>query len=231
MKRLLLLSAGMMLCSATSVLAQKKSNLDGEKILADFARCTVRATPRETAKLLDTLPESESERLQVGWLLQKHGRCLKFGPSIQDRQLAAELSLGRTTLESAFRQSSGQLKHMRFPSRALRGAIAERLYLETRDAQPLAMSISDPIVDRGSLLPVGYAVVRCAAEKDTVSADRLVRAPRLSLAEASAARDFGPALQMCARGKQHVDISGTAIHGWAAEALYKMRRPVAMKER
>ncbi|MEP9360690.1 hypothetical protein [Sphingomonas sp. KR3-1] len=223
MKRLLL-SASLALCCATPALAQKKPNLDGEKILADFARCAMRAAPRETLMVLDTAPDGDGERSQIELLLRKQGKCVNFGASLEGRQLAAQVSLGQTSLTQAVSELSGTQRQMTFPYRAVRGAIAERAYLDTA-GRPLMRST----FTASDTEPAGYAVVRCAVAQDPASADRLVRAKRLSSTEREAARALSPALNGCARGKGRVDISGTAIHGWAAEALYKQGRPDATK--
>lgn len=215
---------GLMLCLAAPLWAGERSDLEGEKILADFAQCLVRAAPRDAQMLIDSTPDSEGEKSQFDILFRKHGGCLNFGPSIQDRQLAAEVSLGRTSLSQALSQSSRERRQMNFPGRALRGAIAQRLYLGMPASKFSASALPGRVDDHDALLPVGYRVVLCATAQDPVSADRLVRSKRLSQEEADASHVFAPALNNCARGKGRVDISGTAIHGWAAEALYKQRR-------
>lgn len=232
MKRAFSLSAGMMLCLPSSSLAEKKPNLDGEKVLADFAQCAVHEAPRQSRRVMETLPDSEDEQAQIDLLFQKHSKCMSLGSSIQGAGLAASVSLGQTSLASAVDQMAKDRRQMVFSRRSLRGAIATRLYLGSTEmasfavplpASPLPVSAGD--TDRA--LPVGYVVVRCAVERDPISAGRLVRSKRLSAAEADAGRTLAPTLSTCARGRGKVDISGTAIHGWAAEALYKQRRPVA----
>ncbi len=222
---------GLMLCQAAPLLAQKKPSLEGERIVADFAQCVVRAAPRQARMVMDSVPDSEDERSQLDLLLKGHSKCLNFGPSIQDQQLAAEVRLERISLSQALSQLSGEQRQMAFSHRALRGAIAERLYLDLPKAKSPAPPPSGPVDDRDVRLPVGYVVVRCAAGEDPVSADRLVRSKRLSSDETDAGRVFAPALNSCVRGKGKVDISGTMIHGWVAEALYKQRRFDALEGR
>lgn len=218
MKRLVLTTL-VPLCLATPAPAQKKPDLAGEKVLADFAKCAVRAAPAQTRTVIDTLPDSADEKTQIDLLLQKQGGCLSLGPSLLDQQLQAQVNLGQLTPAQALTQAMSTGTQMVFTHRALRGALAERLYLDLKDAPPAPT----PENASDATLPVGYSVVRCAVARDPVSADRLVRAKRLSPEEAAAGKALAPTLNGCARGKGRIDMSGTAIHGWAAEALYKQR--------
>ena len=224
------LSAGVLLCLTPALSAQKKVSLEGENALADFAQCAVRAAPRQTSAVISTVPGSTAESAQIEALLKGQSQCLALRPSLLDDELAAQVSLGQITPVQAASQAGNRLRRMKFSSQALRGAIATRLYLNSAKARSL---VAVPgLTDAGdALLPAGYRVVRCAATRDPVSADRLVRSKRLSTAEAEAGRAFAPALNGCARGMGKLDISGTAIHGWAAEALYKMGRPDATEGR
>lgn len=231
MRRAVSWSAGMMLCLPSPSLAEKKPNLEGEKVLADFAQCAVREAPRQSQRLIDSLPDSEDEQAQIDLLFQKHSKCMSLGSSIQGVGLAASVSLGNTSAAAAAALMANERRQLIFSRRSLRGAIATRLYLGSEmasSAVPLpASSLPASAGETDRALPVGYVVVRCAAERDPVAAGRLVRSKRLSAAEADAGRDLAPTLNACARGRGKVDISGTAIHGWAAEALYKQRRTVA----
>ncbi|QQV76167.1 hypothetical protein H5J25_11595 [Sphingomonas aliaeris] len=230
MKRTFLFPAGMMLCFPTPSLAATKPSLDGEKVLADFARCAVREAPQQSRRVIESMPESADEQTQIDRLFQKHSKCMRLGTSIQSAGLAASVNLGQTSLGAAAAQMANDRRQMIFSRRALRGAIVTRLYLGSGETSGTA-SQNFASVDRADrLLPVGYVVVRCAVDREPLAADRLVRAKRMSVAESDAGRALAPALNACGRGKGRVDISGTAIHGWAAEALYKRRHPVATAE-
>lgn len=230
MRQFSLLAFGLALSWPAIASAQKKPNLDGERIVAEFARCAVRTTPGEAALLLETVPGSESERQKVEDFLIHNFKCLNLGASPQAQQLSAEVSLGRISAVSALSQFSASPtgQQMRLSNRVVRGAVAERVYLDSAKHGPTATSGAVSDVTGG---PVGYAVVQCAVARDPFSADRLVRAKRLSPAEQEAAKVLAPSLAACAQGKGRVDFSGTAIHGWAAEALYKQGRADATKGR
>ena len=228
MKRAFVLPVAAFLCLATTpALAQKKPNLDGENVLTKFAQCVVRAVPRQSGMLIDTAPGSEEERAQILLLLQKQRECFKMEPSIAGQALGAQVNLG--LLRPA--QVVSEQRQMKFPSSAFRGAIAAQLYLGLVNMKSPISTLSAPSDNLDAGLPVGYAVVRCAVARDPISADRLVRSKRLSAVEADAGRAFAPALNGCAQGRGRVDISGTMIHGWAAEALYKQHRLDSTGER
>ncbi|THD35190.1 MAG: hypothetical protein E7773_12110 [Sphingomonas sp.] len=210
--------------------AQQKASMDGEKVLAKFAQCAVRAAPREAAMVIDTAPDSAAEQAQLDLLFKKHGNCFQFGPTLAADELSAEVALGRLSVAQAAGQLAGQRQQVAFPRRALRGAIATRLYLDLAKASPPASPVPAPALGNAGL-PPGYVVVRCAAALDPVIADRLVRSKRLSTTEAEAGRAFAPVLNGCARGMGRIDMTGTAIHGWAAEALYLQRRPAVAEGR
>lgn len=223
MRIALALTAGAIACLAAPAMAQAKPNLGGEQVLADFAHCAARTAPRATRAVLDTAPDTADEQNQIDLLIQNNVKCLNLGSSVQAQGLAASVSLGQTTLTSAMDQLSNQRRQMSFSRRAVRGAIAAQLYLDAVKTPSLAPAASSSLDDRGTMMSVGYAVVRCAVSRDPVSADRLVRSKRLSSAEADAARALSPALNACARGKGKVDLSGTALRGWAAEALFALQ--------
>jgi hypothetical protein len=179
-----------------------KPDLEGEKILARFARCAVRGAPNDARALIDTAPGSPAElRLFEKFLGNRLG-CMRLGPVVGSLRF--------------------EVSHD-----AMRGAIATRLYLDMKEEPPAGPGVDSSGAEDAA--PVGYAVVRCAVSEDPAAADRLVRAPRLSALEAEAARTLAPLLNRCGRGRGRIDLSGTAIHGWAAEALYKLRRSGAMK--
>jgi hypothetical protein len=191
----------MSLALAAPVAAADRRDLTGERILADFARCAVRGAPDDARALLGTVPGDAAERQLIGKFARKRLRCLNMG------------------------RRHGPVR-FRFDGQAMRGAIAERLYLDlNRTFRPVAAAVTfDDVAG-----PTGYAVVRCAVARSPDAADALVRAARLSPEETAAGAALAPALNACARGMGRLDISGTALHGWAAEALYKLRSSNASK--
>jgi hypothetical protein len=179
-------------------MAAERPDLRGEKIVADFARCAVRGAPDEARALLETAPGTAAEGKLLDAFTWKRLRCMNFGQAVGPLQL-------------------------KLNARAIRGAVAKRLYLDlgrTHSPIPLGASLDDD----AAVEPAEYAVVRCAVSRNFEVADRLVRSSRLSSEEAAATRALAPALNVCARGRGRLDISGSAIHGWAAEALYKQSR-------
>ena len=190
-----------LLVTSASAQETRKPNLEGEKILARFARCAVRGAPADARALLETTPHSTAESALIQRFMGKRLGCMKIGVMPGTRFVAR----GET----------------------VRGAIAKQLYLDSAgDWTPGAPSTVTTDVTES---PDAYSVVRCATQMNPVAADRLVRAERLSVQEAAAARALASALNRCRGGRGKLDISGTAIHGWAAEALYKLRRSDAPK--
>lgn len=183
---------------AVPATAAGRPDLRGEKIVADFARCAVRGAPDEARALLETTPGTAAEGRSLDAFTRKRLGCMNFGPALGPLQL-------------------------KLNARAIRGAVAKRLYLDL-DASRAPAAYRAGLDDKAALEPVEYSVVRCAVSRYPEAADRLVRASRLSREEAAATRALAPALNVCARGRGRLDISGTAIHGWAAEALYKQSR-------
>lgn len=106
----------------------------------------------------------------------------------------------------------------------LRGAIAERLYLSTFPKPPALAGLTPSSEAAGSGSPGAllYEIGRCAAARAPVVADRLVRAPRRSAAEAAAGKLLAPVLNACAHGAK-AEFSGAMIHAVLAEGLYKLR--------
>jgi hypothetical protein len=184
--------------AAAPVAALERPDLRGEKIMADFARCAVRGAPDEARALLRTSPGTASEGRLLDAFTRKRLRCMNFGPIVGPMQL-------------------------KLNARAVRGAVAKRLYLDLKET-PSAVAAGASLSDDTAIGPPEYVVVRCAVSRNLEAADRLVRAARLSTEEAAAAQALAPALNDCARGRGQLDITGTAIHGWVAEALYKLRR-------
>jgi hypothetical protein len=186
-----------LLASGAASQPPAKPDLEGEKILARFARCAVRGAPDDARALIETAPGSAAELRLLERFIGNRAGCMKLRPHVGSLQ---------------FQVRGG----------AMRGAIATQLYLDLKEERVAAGGGDSPTgVDPA--VPAAYAVVRCAVSEDPAAADRLVRASRLSAEEAQAASTLAPLLNRCGRGRGRIDLSGTALHGWAAEALYKLR--------
>jgi hypothetical protein len=217
--------------AASPCVAQTKPDLEGEQLVMRFARCIVREAPQEAVSLLETAPSSVTEGQQAKSMLMRHVDCLDLPPSLKNQGLAAAARLGEISLSAAFAAASIDRRVVTFSDRAFRGAIAERLYLSRAKPARLVGSNITEASGSDASMPVGYLVVRCAAGRDPADADRLVRSKRLSPEETNAAKALAPMLQECDRGRGRVDISGTAIHGWMAEALYHQQGAVMAQRR
>ncbi|HEX6376050.1 MAG TPA: hypothetical protein VFZ91_10060 [Allosphingosinicella sp.] len=167
---------------------------DVDRMLNDFARCMVRGQPKQAHALLMMSPTApESADRLISWVAQRSG-CLRV---------------------------RGNLR-MRPP--VMRGAIAERLYLETFARPPGLGQLPtgvQPSSEDFRLVP--YEVVQCAAGRDPVAADRLVRSRRRSPEEVEAVNRLKPALNACARPGVRLELNRTMIRSLTAEGLYKLR--------
>ncbi len=171
-----------------------RAGADSDRRLGGIARGMVRGQPKQAHAILMMSPTAaESERRLLSWMAQR-SRCLK---------------------------SRGALR-MRPP--VMRGAIAERLYLETFAAPPVAGPMPAPAVSlSGDPLLVPYEVTQCAAARDPVAADMLVRSKRRSAEEVAAVDRLKPALNACARPGVRLDLNRTMIRSLMAEGIYKVR--------
>ncbi|WHU03791.1 hypothetical protein [Sphingomonas sp. NIBR02145] len=110
----------------------------------------------------------------------------------------------------------------------LRGMLAEALYVRTfRDAGPASGAAQPDWLKQPT--HAAYAVVQCAAEKDPVAADRLLRTQWHSPEEVAAADALLPTLQTCANGRQ-VNFDRVTLHGLIAEALFRARGGLSASE-
>lgn len=165
-----------------------------ERSMARFARCAVRADPERITALLATPAGSAAENRILTYLARRYANCL----------------IGDTDMASS--------------SVLMRGAIAERVYLD-RFPEPLVAPrpSASPFV-RNPAVTAHFEVARCAAMRDPASADRLVRAPFRSPDEAAALQSLMPVLGACVASGSAFQFDRVLLHGALAEALLKMQQ-------
>lgn len=171
-----------------------RAGADVDRTLSDFARCMVRGQPKRAHAILMMPPAAaETEQRLLSWMAQR-SRCLRVRGALR----------------------------MRPP--VMRGAIAETLYLETFSRPPAGGGIV-PAAGPSSDDPIlaSYEVTQCAAARDPVAADRLVRSKRRSPEEVAAVDQLKPALSACARPRIRLDFNRTMIRSLMAEGIYKVR--------
>lgn len=173
---------------------------DVDRTLSDFARCMVRGQPKQAHAILMMNPTApESADRLLSWVAQR-SRCLRIRGGLR----------------------------MRSP--VMRGAIAETLYLHTFDRPPATGEIAAPAApSSGNPLLVPYEVTQCAAGRDPVAADSLVRSKRRSPEEVEAVNRLKPALSACAGRGVRLDFNRTMIRSLMAEGLYKVRSGPAIQ--
>lgn len=193
-----LLAAAALAGSQPDGTGEWRAGADVDRMLNDFARCMVRGQPKRAHAILMMPPTAaDSERRLLSWVAQRSG-CLR---------------------------RRGALR-MRPP--VMRGAIAETLYLETFGAPPPAGGPpEEAAANSGDPLLVPYEVTQCAAARDPVAADSLVRSKRRSADEVAAVNRLKPALAACATPGVRLTLNRTMIRSLMAEGLYKVRAGAA----
>ncbi|MCW3847829.1 hypothetical protein OF829_11315 [Sphingomonas sp. LB-2] len=109
--------------------------------------------------------------------------------------------------------------------KALRGAIAERVYLATYTAAPAAPAAGPaaPFKGSGNTALANWDITRCAATRDPVSADMLIRSELRSPQEKEAIKRFIPVIGACTPAGFQVGFDRERMRGLVAEGLLAVR--------
>jgi hypothetical protein len=109
--------------------------------------------------------------------------------------------------------------------RAIRGAIAERVYLADFAAAPAPPPEGEPPAFQGSGNAdlANWDVTRCAATRDPVGADMLVRSELGSAAQRDAIKRVIPAIGGCTPMGAKIGFDREKMRGLIAEGLLKVR--------
>lgn len=111
---------------------------------------------------------------------------------------------------------------------ALRGAIAERLYLGTYAAAPAAPAgPAAPFTGSGVEALANWDITRCAATRDPVGADMLIRSELRSPAEKEAITRFVPVIGACTPAGAKIGFDKEKMRGLVAEGLLVVRAGTA----
>ncbi len=106
----------------------------------------------------------------------------------------------------------------------IRGAIAERLYLDTYATPPAALTGEPaPFQGSGDATQVMYDVTRCAASRDPVAADMLIRAAAGTAEEKAALARVVPAVGRCTPQGAKLGFNRDQLHALVAEGMFKLR--------
>jgi hypothetical protein len=106
----------------------------------------------------------------------------------------------------------------------VRGAIAERLYLDTYTTPPAALTGEPaPFQGSGDAAQVMYDVTRCAASRDPVAADMLIRAGAGTAEEKAALARVVPAVGRCTPQGAKLGFNRDQLHALVAEGMLKLR--------
>ncbi|MBC9031560.1 hypothetical protein IAG41_04065 [Sphingomonas sp. JC676] len=106
----------------------------------------------------------------------------------------------------------------------VRGAIAERLYLDTYATPPAALTGEPaPFQGSGDATQAMYDVTRCAASRDPAAADMLIRAAAGTAEEKAALARVVPAVGRCTPQGAKLGFNRDQLHALVAEGLFKLR--------
>lgn len=168
------------------------------RIMQQFAACVVRGDKAEARAFLAMAPEGKEADAAMRRMAKERSACLR-GPA----------------------GDGGKLK---MKAASLRGALAEQLYLAEYSAAPAAPE-GEPAAFQGSgdEKLASYDVTRCAAMRDPVGADMLVRADLNSNAEREALRKVMPAIAGCTPKGAKLGFDRELLRGLMAEGLYLHR--------
>jgi hypothetical protein len=106
----------------------------------------------------------------------------------------------------------------------MRGALAERVYLKAYPTPPAEVSLTPaPFTGSGNPELATYDITRCAALRDPVGADMLVRSELRSDAEKAAVKRIIPVIGACTPAGSQIGFDREGMRGLIAEGLLTVR--------
>lgn len=189
------MAASVLALSSSPAVAQKRS--DADRVMQTYAQCVVKGRPAEARRILTLSPETKEA---------------------DDAVLA--ISDGR---QGCLRTNAGSKLRMQTP--ALRDAIARQLYLRDVTVPPAesVVNTSAPFTGSGKAQLVSQDVARCAATRDAVAADMLIRADVRSDVEKTALQRLMPVISSCTPTGARLGFNRDTLRGHLAEALLAAR--------
>jgi hypothetical protein len=179
---------------ACAALATPVAQAQDADPLQAFARCVVSGDAGAARDLLAQAPAS--------------GKSNNAAKKLSDRKTSCGAGLGKTRADPA----------------AVRGAIAEQLYLTDFTAAPAAPSApAQPFQGSGDPAQVLYDVSRCAATRDPIAIDALVRTAHGSAEEKAALQPVIAAVGTCTPAGAKVGFNRAQLRAMTAEGLFKVR--------
>ena len=171
-----------------------------DRVLLDAAQCMVNGRPAEARALIAMSPFT------------------KEANEAQQRFTAGRDECMRATTGSR----GGKLRADYISTRA---AIARQLYLRDVKVAPAETTVntSAPFTGSGKAQLVSHDVARCAATRDPVAADMLIRAGLRSNAEKVALERLMPVIASCTPTGARLGFKSDTLRGHLAEALLTAR--------
>ncbi|NML05065.1 hypothetical protein [Sphingomonas sp. G-3-2-10] len=112
----------------------------------------------------------------------------------------------------------------RIRQEALRGAIAERVYLATHATAPAELTGEPPAFTGSGVKELAYYDIgRCTASRDPLGVDMLVRSDLRSDAEKAALKRIMPVLAGCVPSGFQLGLDREKLRGYVAEGLLQVR--------
>ena len=161
-------------------------------------------------------PLDQFARCTVGANAAGARALLALAPgSVESKKAAKQLADKKNSCGSAIKRPGEP---------EIRGAIAERLYLDTYATPPAPLTGAPaPFQGSGDPTQAMYDVTRCAASRDPVAADMLVRARAGTPEEKAALARVVPAVGNCTPQGAKLGFNRDQLHALVAEGMLKLR--------
>lgn len=200
MSKFLMVAGATLLATGLALPAAAQSRENADRVLMDTAQCLVNGRPLEARALIAMTP------------------LTREADEAQQRFLAGRDECMRATIGSR----GGRLKADYLSTRA---AIARQLYLREVKVAPseIGVNTSAPFTGSGNPQLVSHDVARCAATRDPVAADLLIRADVRSDAEKTALQRLMPVISGCTPSGARLGFNRDTLRGHLAEALLSAR--------
>jgi hypothetical protein len=183
---------------AGPVSAQSRESAD--RVLLDMAQCMVNGRPAEARALIAMNPFTKEANEAQERFTDGRDACMRATTGSRGGKLNADYL-------------------------STRAAIARQLYLREVKVAPAETSVntSAPFTGSGKAQLVSHDVARCAAMRDPVAADMLIRAGLRSDAEKVALQRLMPVISSCTPTGARLGFKGDTLRGHLAEALLTAR--------
>ena len=200
MKKAVLVASAALSIVAMAGPASAQSRESADRVLLDAAECMVNGRPTEARALIAMSPFTREANEAQQRFTDGRDACMRATTGSRGGKLRADYL-------------------------STRAAIARQLYLRDVKVAPgeSAVNASAPFTGSGKAQLVSHDVARCAATRDPVAADMLIRAGLRSDAEKVALQRLMPVISSCTPAGARLGFKGDTLRGHLAEALLAAR--------